>query len=101
MTGASPCHTEGKDGFRLIALARSKNRGRKIRLIGRIGIVLRLEAESVALLVDMPGLAGDRAVEKIARVELHAGLGRRHVERATALRVLDLRGMTQLARGSV
>src|SRR5213594_1048759 len=45
--------------------------------------MLRLETEAVALLIDPSLLAGDRAIEKVARVELQSRLGCRHVERAT------------------
>ena len=45
------------------------------------------------LRVDVAALALDRAVEEVARVELHARLGRRDVERAAALRLGDARGV--------
>src|SRR5262249_57611619 len=45
-------------------------------LVGRVGEVLRLQAEGVALLVAVSALAGDGAVEEVAGVELYARLGR-------------------------
>src|SRR5947207_542645 len=45
--------------------------------------MLRLQTEAVALLIDTSLLARDRAVEKVARVELQSRLGGRDVEGAT------------------
>ena len=64
-------------------------------MIGRIGEVLRLQAERAAMLVNMAGFACDCAVEEIAGVELQPGLRRRDIERSAALRILELRGVTQ------
>src|SRR6185295_2305055 len=58
-------------------------------MIGRVWEMLRLQAESVALLVHPSRLAGQRAVQKIAGVELDARLGGGHVEHASAGRFLE------------
>ena len=41
-------------------------------MVGRVGEMLRLQAEPVALFVDATRLARQRAVEEVARIELHA-----------------------------
>src|SRR5437870_4982789 len=64
-------------------------------MVGRVGKMLRLQAQRAAMLVDMARLARDRAVEEIAGVELQAGLRRRDIERSAALRIFELRGVTQ------
>src|SRR5439155_1165600 len=86
---------ECEHGLRLIALPRAQNRRGEVRVIGRIGEVLRLQAERAAMLVNMAGFACDCAVEEIAGVELQPGLRRRDIERSAALRILELRGVTQ------
>ena len=53
-------------------------------MVDRVGEVLGLQAEPEVLLVGDAGLAGDRAVQEVARVELHAGLGGQHVHDAAA-----------------
>src|SRR5262249_4805570 len=75
-------HAEGEDRLRLQPLAGTQNRRRKGRLVRRVGEMLGLQAQAGAALVDAAGLAGDRAIEKIAGIELNARLGGRHVERA-------------------
>src|SRR5438034_8743942 len=57
--------------------------------------MLRLEAQARAPAVHVPGLARDRAVEEIARVELQPRLSRRDVERAPARRLLEARRMQE------
>src|SRR5437016_3527030 len=69
---------ESVDRGRLVALARFQHHGREARLIGRVGVMLRLEAESVAPLIRFPALAVKPAVQLVARVELHAGLCGQH-----------------------
>src|SRR5207247_5168349 len=53
----------------------------------RVGKVLCLQAQAVAVFVDVTGFAGDRAVEEVPGIELHTRLGRGHVERAAAVRI--------------
>src|SRR4051812_5261634 len=61
---------ERPDGAAAVPLTRTQRRRREGCLVRRVGVVLRLEAEAGPLRVDAPALAGDRAVEEVARVEL-------------------------------
>src|SRR5262249_16835884 len=76
-----------------------EDRGREILLVRRVRIVLRLEAETGAVTIDVAALALDRAVEEIARVELQAWLGRRDLHRTPALRIRQSR--RELEAGSL
>src|SRR5690348_3289907 len=58
----------------MIALARLQFGRGKIRVIRRVGIVLRLEAEAETVAVGDAALAVDAAVEEIAAVKLNARL---------------------------
>src|SRR5262249_3614466 len=69
----------------------------KARLVRRIRVVLRLQTEPEAPVVHLAALAVDRAVEEVARVELHARLGGHHLERATRRRIGDTRRLTHRA----
>src|SRR5579872_912318 len=69
---------------RVIAAVGAQHRGREVRMVRRVGEMLRLEAERGSLLIDAAALAGQRPVEEVAGIELHAGLGRGDVERASA-----------------
>ena len=68
-------------------MARLDDRRRERRLVGRVGEVLRLEAEPEPVAVHRTALAGDRAVEEVPRVELHARLRRRDVHDAAGGRL--------------
>ena len=57
---------------RRVILSRLDQRGRKVRLVRRVRIVLRLQAEAAAAAVRSAALADQLAIEKIPRVELHA-----------------------------
>jgi len=95
--GARPCAPAGgpkgvgltrgelKDRRGVVALARSQDRGWETRLVGRVRIVLGFQAKSIALLVDVPLLSGDGAVQEIARVELHARFCRGNLQGAPAV----------------
>src|SRR6478672_6179312 len=76
----------------LVHLARTQDHRGKLRLIRRIGKVMRLEGQSVAVLVDVPALSYGGAVEEVAGIELHAGLGGVDVERTSRGRLHDVRG---------
>src|SRR5436309_9396445 len=52
----------------------------KVRMIRRIRKMLRLKAESISPLVDVPLLACHRAIEKISSVELDSRLRRRNLQ---------------------
>src|SRR5215510_13594671 len=68
------------DRRRLIGPSRFQQSTRKTGFIRRVREMLGLHAETGALLIDLPALSGDAAVQKIARVELHAGLSRVDLE---------------------
>src|SRR5271157_4316114 len=61
-------------------------------MVRRIGIVLGFEAERVALVVYLAIRSGHRAVEKVARVELHAGLVGQYLKHAASRRFVGFRG---------
>src|SRR5262249_37470930 len=63
-----------------ISLARLENRRGKIRLVRRVGKMLRLHAETVALLINPAALAGEDPLEEIAGIKLHPGSGGKHFE---------------------
>ena len=54
----------------LIALARLKDRVRKVSLIGRIGMKLRLEAQAKVFLIFLSALSSERAVKIVSRIKL-------------------------------
>ena len=68
----------------VIGLTGLQQRGRKVGLVGRIGKVLRFQAESFVLL---EATRAGRAAEMVAGVELHARLRREDFHDATALRI--------------
>src|SRR6266568_3730570 len=70
-------------------------------MIRRIGEMLRLQAQGIALLVDMSRFAGDRAVEKISRVELHAWFGCGDIEGPAAGGILDACGAHETGLAAV
>ena len=72
-------------------LIRPQDRRRKIRMVGRIGEVLRFQAEAVAAFVDVAMFPGDGAIEKISGVELDAGLRGGDFEDAAAGVLVDAR----------
>ena len=59
--------------------------GNAVGLVGRVGEVLGLQRQPVALPVRAAARAVERAVEEVARVELDPGLRRRHGQDATAV----------------
>src|SRR5690606_26321983 len=89
VTASTSHRAERIDRPRRIRFARVERGARERRLIRRVGIVLRFQAEAVAFVVDVAVLAGDRTVQEIAAVELHARLGRVHFHDAPRLRILD------------
>ena len=76
-------------------------RRREVRLVRRIRVVLRLQAEAAAALVRTSALSLQLPVEKIARVELHARFGGRDLEGPAGLRLDDSRGAAQAAGRAV
>ena len=58
----------------VVGLSGTEDRRRPLGLVGRVGILLGLEADAAALQVLDALLAGDGAVEEVAGVDLDAGL---------------------------
>ena len=54
---------------------RPKNRRRERGLVGRIGKMLSLQAETIAMLVSLSSLADVASIQEVACVKLHTGLG--------------------------
>src|SRR3989442_251527 len=54
--------------------SRAQNRGRKIRMVHRVWVMLRFEAEGAVFLVSNTLLADDRPIEPDSGVKLHPGL---------------------------
>src|SRR5664279_2517298 len=48
--------------------------GRKLRMVGRIRIMLGLQAEGITSSVDFSAFAGHRSIQEVTRVELYARL---------------------------
>ena len=57
-----------------VGLSRTEDGRRPLGLIGRVRILLGLEADAVTLVVHDALLAGDGAVEEVAGIDLDAGL---------------------------
>src|SRR4051812_43057465 len=73
---ASATPREAEHGAGLEPFTRAQDRRRKTLVVRGIGKMLGLEAHPRAKCVDVPAFSLDRAVEKVAGIELHAGLGR-------------------------
>ena len=56
-----------------VGLAGTEDRRRPLRLVGRVGILLGLQADAVALVVHDALLTGDGTVEEVAGIDLDAG----------------------------
>ena len=66
-------------------------------MVRRIREMLRFEAEPVPLVVHLPVLAVDRAIQEIARIKLNPRFGRQHLQHAAAGWVESLRGQDGMA----
>src|SRR5207249_2485354 len=75
-------HAECEHGPRRKALTRTQDRRGKVRMIRRVGKMLRLEAERRPASVDVAALADRAAVEIVAGVQLESRLRGGHVEGA-------------------
>src|SRR5262245_50674708 len=69
-----PCGDEAVHAVMPIDLTRRKARGRIVRPIKSIRPDLRFKACGVRMAVQAAAFAGDRAVEIISGIDLHAGL---------------------------
>ena len=65
---------EAIDGLVPVEPAGIEPRGRKVGTVRRVRPGLRLQAERVGLAIELSALAGERAVEEIAGIELQARL---------------------------
>src|SRR5690606_29370433 len=74
-----------------------ENDGRKFRLIGRIGKMLRLNAEAAAMTKALPPCT-ETAIEEIAGIKLRARLGGQYFQHTTSGVLFNSRRKTQLAR---
>ena len=79
------------DGSLLVSLPRFQHSGRELRLIGRIGKVLALQAQRVPFTVHHTALAGVGPVQEVAGVELDGGLRGVDLHGATADRLVHSR----------
>ena len=64
-------------------------------MVGRVRKMLRLQAKTVTLFVNMPVFSGDGSIQKIAGIKLHTGLGGKHFQNASAGRFMDSGGQRQ------
>ena len=65
------------------------------------GKVLRFQAKRGVLPIDDAALSGQRTIEEVGGVKLHAGLGRVHFHHAPALRLIDARRQRQALPAAV
>src|SRR5439155_4751356 len=68
----------------VIYLPRLQHGCGEVGMVGRIGEMLRLHAESVSKLINPSALARDRAIEEVARIKLQPRFARQHLEHASA-----------------
>src|SRR3569833_1933952 len=80
-------HSEAVDRGLVVGLAWLLDRGGELGMVGGVREVLRLQAEGVALLVDLLALALDRSVQEVAGVALHSRLGREDFHGPAARRI--------------
>ena len=73
----------------------------KLRLVGRVGEVLGLQAQAAPLDVALAPLARQAAVEQIARIELNSWLSGEDCHRAPASRLEEQRRASQLRGGLI
>src|SRR5690242_975900 len=74
--------------------------GRKLGLVGRVGEMLRLQAESGATRILHASLTRYRAVQKIPAVKLHSWLRGPHFQHTPGTGVVGTGGQHCFARGS-
>ena len=70
--------------------------GRKMRLVGGVGVVLRFEAEASTFLIRDTAFAGQGTVEEIACVKLDAWLGGPHFQGAAGRRIVSRSGKLEI-----
>src|SRR6185295_14998712 len=80
---------EDSDG--VIFVSRLQFGGGEIRMVGRVGIMLGLQAKCIAVVVNVTALSMHRAVQEVAGIELDARFSGQHLHDASALGIVDLR----------
>src|SRR5437764_7010037 len=88
-------HSKLEYGTRAILLPRAQNRRRKVRMVRRIGVMLRLQRQAITEMIDSAAFAGDAAIEEIAGIKLEARLGSGDLHRATTRWLDDARSEYQ------
>jgi arylsulfatase A-like enzyme len=78
-----------------VGLAGIEPRARPVGMVHTVGKLLRLQADAGVGAVDGTGFPDERAVEKVAHVDLHARLVGEHLERAAARRITERGGRPQ------
>src|SRR5207237_3504597 len=68
----------------VIYLPRLQHGCGEVGMVGRVGKMLRLHAESVSKLINPSALARARSIEEVARIKLQAGCGGQHLEQTSA-----------------
>src|SRR5215211_4066779 len=87
--GARSVGGEPVDRGGVVALAGAQHGRREVGVVGRVGEVLGLQGEAVALAVGAAAGPDHGAVEEVARVELDAGLIGQDLQHPTTARVLQ------------
>src|SRR5437764_1846281 len=95
LTTSSWHHSKLEYGTRAILLPRAQNRRRKVRMVRRIGVMLRLQRQAITEMIDSAAFAGDAAIEEIAGIKLEARLGSGDLHRATTRWLDDARSEYQ------
>src|ERR1051326_1837757 len=86
---------EGGAGRALERLSWAQNGGGKVRMVNRIRVMLRFQAESSVLRIKDAADAGLLPIQMIGRVKLHAGLGGAQFQHPTAGRLDNTRRQNQ------
>src|SRR5664280_1085322 len=85
----------------LVSLAGFQLGARELRLVWRVGIMLRLKAKCIASLVNLSAFASNGAVQGIPGVKLHAGLCRPHFHHPACARLEHSGRQSQFVAGLV
>src|SRR5215469_8111502 len=83
LAGGKPVNGGGVEGLARLQLGR-----RKLRVVGRVRKVLRLQAECIAAIVNFTACADNAPVEKVARIELDSRLIGEHFQHASCRRLV-------------
>ena len=106
--GVTPGDRDGGDYFatlkrvlrrRLVGLPGTQHHRREVRLVRRVRVVLRLQAQPAALDVGLAAAALDRSIQEVAGVELHARLGGGDLHDPAADRIGDARAHRMVPGG--